>query len=207
MVAEAGPAELRRDCTRLLVRGEVCTGSEGGSAGPFNVKEMRRGRVEVVFVLGVVATIGFSGAAITGVAGVAGVDRRDGLDGEGAGAASGTVVVTVLVVILRGSGWGCPVLRFFEGLIGEVTASGDGFTGEVTMSTCLGGGSCLGDASRFRFFVEVFVNSFDFSSGALFFFAASLILGILALREGLSIGFSGGAANMFFRESKRWPNF
>lgn len=90
----------------MTVRGEDKTGSGGGSAGPFKVKDIRRGRedVAVALSLGVVTALGFSGAAIRGVAGVAGVERRDGLVGDGAGAASGTVVVTVFVVTINGVG-------------------------------------------------------------------------------------------------------
>ena len=98
---------------RVTVRGEARTSSGGGSAGPFNVKEIRRGREDVAVArsLGVVTAFGFSGAAMMGVAGatgVAGVERREGLDGDGdgagAGAASGTVVVTVVVVTVSGAG-------------------------------------------------------------------------------------------------------
>lgn len=202
-MAEGGPAELRRECTRLLVRGEVWAGSGGGSAGPLSVKEIRRGRVEVVDDFGVAAAVGFSGAAMTGVAGVAEVERLVGLAGDGAGAASGTVVVTVLVTIFRGSGWACSVLRFLGDLTVEGTFSEDGLAGEVTISICLGGGSGLGESSRFRFFAGVLVVFSGFSSETVFFFGASLALSILALRAELSIGFSGGEANMFLRESRR----
>lgn len=89
---------------RVAVRGEAWSGSEGGSAGPFRVSDTRRGRDDVAVSLGVV-TFGFSGAAMTGVAGVAGVDFRDGLFGDGAGAARGMMVVLV-VVIVRGAGSG-----------------------------------------------------------------------------------------------------
>lgn len=97
--------EARREAARELVRGDGCVGESSGSAGPFNVKEIRRGRddVAVAIPLGIaVLGLGFSGAAInTGVAGVADFDLLDGFTGEGAGAARGTLVVTVRVVSLK----------------------------------------------------------------------------------------------------------
>ena len=214
--------EARREVVRVAVRGEDgWTGScGGGSAGPFKVKETRRGRdevaVDVAMLLGVVTGLGFSGAGMTGVAGVAGLDLRVvDLGGDGAGAASGTVVVTVSVVTAIGAGRGCSVLRFFE----------DVFTGEVAVSAGLGSAgldsagfeemSDLGvSSSRFLFFEEDLLWSFGLSLCAFFTLNGSLGIEKVVVNRGLGIagiagiaGVDGGLENSSLNVLPRLPNF
>ncbi len=214
--------EARREVVRVAVRGEEGWGGSwgGGSAGPFKVKETRRGRdevaVEVAVVLGVVTALGFSGAGMTGVAGVAGLDLRVvDLGGDGAGAARGTVVVIVSVVTAIGAGRGCSVLRFLE----------DGFTGEGAVSAGLGSAgldsagleemSDLGvSSSRFLFFAEDLLGSFGFSLCALFTLNGSLGIEKVVVNSGLGIagtagiaGVDGGLENSSLNVLPRLPNF
>ena len=157
IVAEGGPVEARRERGREGGR----AGEGGGSAGPLRVREMRRGREEVAVAVGVSGCFGVdvlgAGAGMRGVVGVGGLDLG-GLEGEGAGAARGTVVV-VVVEMVRGEGaW--PALRFLDGFsFGEGTGSG-----------WAGGGSGLGVSSRLRFCEGVLAGSFATSFGLLFFF-------------------------------------
>lgn len=174
-VAGVGPTEPRRVTVRVAVRGDPRTGSGGGSAGPFKVKETRRGREEVAVEVAAamvleVTALGFSGAAITGVAG-AGVDFRIGFGGDGAGGARGIVDVTVSVVTFSGAGRACSLFCLFK----------EGLDGEGADSTCLRGSSDLGVSSRFLFFAEDFVGSFGF---ALLSLGVSLLLGRPALTRG-----------------------
>lgn len=214
--------EARREVVRVAVRGEEGWGGSwgGGSAGPFKVKETRRGRdevaVEVAVVLGVVTALGFSGAGMTGVAGVAGLDLRVvDLGGDGAGAASGTTVVTVSVVTVIGAGRGCSVLRFLE----------DVFTGEVAASAGLGSAgldsagleeiSDLGvSSSRFLFLAEDLLESFGFSLCVLFTLNGSLGIEKVVANRGLGIagiagiaGVDGGLENSSLNVLPRLPNF
>ena len=192
----------------------------GGSAGPFKVRETRRGRDEVAvdgaMLLGVVTALGFSGAGMTGVAGVAGLDLCVvDLGGDGAGAAVGTVVVTVSVITAIGAGRGCSVLRFFE----------DVFSGEVAVSAGLGstglgsagfaGTSDFGvSSSRFLFFAEDLLWAFGLSLCALFTLNGSFGIEKVVVNRGLGIagmagiaGVDGGFENSSLNVLPRLPNF